>query len=187
MDSVYSKFYTGNGSRYLSRSGSLPLFNTNRNIYNQSKPIVTPEVLKMQMMEERIKLLEKQKKDQNEQLNTLMAYQLNQNALHKSNSSILIPVSQPQPPQSALLLTANNVVHPLHYQNNLDRYYHLQNLQKNDYNLTSKTDNEFYHKKKHHHHHRYRSPKKEEDALKELLESQKIDKRINENLHSKIY
>ena len=187
MDSVYSKFYTGNGSRYLSRSGSLPLFNTNRNTYNQSKPIVTPEVLKMQMMEERIKLLEKQKKDQNEQLNTLMAYQLNQNALHKSNSSILIPVSQPQPPQSALLLTANNVVHPLHYQNNLDRYYHLQNLQKNDYNLTSKTDNEFYHKKKHHHHHRYRSPKKEEDALKELLESQKIDKRINENLHSKIY
>jgi dolichyl-diphosphooligosaccharide--protein glycosyltransferase len=99
---------------------------------------VTPEVLKMQMMEERIKHLEKQKKEQNEQLNTLMAYQLNQNTLHKSNSSILIPVNQPQPPQSALLLTANNVIHPLHYQNNLDRYYHLQNLQKNDYNLTSK-------------------------------------------------
>ena len=61
MDSVYSKFFTGN-SRYnnLSRSGSLPLFNTRYeggrlpscltyNDNNRDKPFASPEILKMQM------------------------------------------------------------------------------------------------------------------------------------------
>ena len=175
MDSVYSKFYTGNGSRYnnLSRSGSVPLFNVSGqggrlpscltlNSKNVDKPIVTPEILKMQMMEERIKNLERQKKDQSQQLNTLMEYQLNQNKLHKSNSTVLLPVNQPQP--NALLLTANNVIRPLNYQNNLNEYYQLHNLHNNGgynynygndinrrrkkYSITSMTDNDFYTKKK---------------------------------------
>ena len=96
MDSVYTKFFTGN-SRYnnLSRSGSLPLFNTGNqggrlpscltyNSYNQDKPFVTPDILKMQMMEERLKELEKQKHRQNDQINALMSYQMNQNRINNN-------------------------------------------------------------------------------------------------------
>ena len=150
----------------------------------------------------RDKNLERQKKDQSQQLNTLMEYQLNQNKLHKSNSTVLLPVNQPQP--NALLLTANNVIRPLNYQNNLNEYYQLHNLHNNDgynynygndinrrrkkYSITSMTDNDFYtKKKKHHHHYHHKSPKRDDEALKELLDREKIDKKINENLHSKVY
>ena len=146
MDSVYTKFFTGN-SRYnnLSRSGSLPLFNTRYeggrlpscltyNDYNRDKPFASPEILKMQMMEERLKELEKQKYQQNDQINALMSYQMNQNRLNKSNSAILLPVNQ----QPTLLLTGNSVLQPLNYANNLNRYYDIQRYQdmNNPFNRT---------------------------------------------------
>ena len=139
MDSVYSKFFTGN-SRHnnLSRSGSLPLFNTGNNgggrlpsclTYNsdnRDKPFVSHEILKMQMMEERLKELERHKLRQNDQIDALMSYQMNQNRLNKSNSAILLPVSA-QP--NTLLLTASNVLQPLNYANDLNNYYAQQRLQ----------------------------------------------------------
>ena len=210
MDSVYTKFFTGN-SRYnnLSRSGSLPLFNTGNqggrlpscltyNSYNQDKPFVTPDILKMQMMEERLKELEKQKHRQNDQINTLMSYQMNQNRLNKSSSAILLPVNQ-QP----FLLTANSVIQPLNYANNLNRYYDLQRSQDNNYNPLNRTMNgaydynnndrnkyqnlslnslkndELYRRQKK----LNKFYKKNIEDIKDYLHSGKMDERINRNLH----
>ena len=214
MDSVYTKFFTGN-SRYnnLSRSGSLPLFNTvnqggrlpsclTYNSNSQDKPFVSPDILKMQMMEERLKELEKQKYRQNEQINTLMSYQMNQNRLNRSASTILLPVSQ-QP----FLLTANNIVQPLNYANNLNRYYNLQRYQESNFNplnrtmngaydynnkdknsiyvvsKTSMDDDEFYRKQKQMH----KFYKKNIESIKDYLYSDKMDERINRNLHQNFY
>ena len=214
MDSVYTKFFTGN-SRYndLSRSSSLPLFNTGNqggrlpscltfNSNSQDKPFVSPDILKMQMMEERLKELERQKYRQNEQINTLMSYQMNQNRLNRSSSAILLPINQ-QP----FLLTANNVVQPLNYANNLNRYYDLHRYQESqnnplnrtmngayDYNnneknniyvvsKTSSDDNKFFRKKKK----LQKFYKKNIDSIKDYLYSKKLDERINRNLHQNFY
>ena len=81
----------------------MPLFNTYKP-NNANRPLVDPDILKMQMMENRLKYLEKQKLEQNEQINRLMQYQLNQNRLNKSSIN---------PP--ALLLSASNILPPLGY------------------------------------------------------------------------
>ena len=148
MENVYNTFINGKSKYGLGRSNSVPLFNT----YNgQTKPIVSPDILKMQMMEERLKHLERQKREQNDQINALMSYQMNQNRLHSSPPA-LIPVNQAS---NALLLTANNVLHPINYANNLDRYYNenqtqpmKNNFDKKKYFLVSNTDKEFYKKEK---------------------------------------
>ena len=209
MDSVYSKFFTGN-SRYnnLSRSGSLPLFNTRYeggrlpscltyNDYNRDKPFASPEILKMQMMEERLKELEKQKYQQNDQINALMSYQMNQNRLNKSNSAILLPVNQ----QPTLLLTGNSVLQPLNYANNLNRYYDIQRYQdmNNPFNRTLNGVYDYKHRKKTHsvsetekelyrkHRKLQKSYLKNMEAMKDYIDKGKIDEKINKNLHKKIY
>ena len=201
MDSVYTKFFVGK-SKYnnnFRRSGSVPLFNLGNeagrlpscltyNSNNNDKPFVTSDVLKIQMMEDRLKNLEKKKQEQNDQINALMSYQMNQNRLNKSNSStMMIPVNQ-QP--NALLLTANNVLQPLNYMNNLNRYYDMQNLTANgiyDNNRgsykTSKTDNDLYRK----HKKLYKNYKKDINEIKSYLDNDKIDEKINKNLKNKIY
>ena len=199
MDSVYTKFLVGK-SKYnnnFRRSGSVPLFNLGNeagrlpscltyNSNNNDKPFVTSDVLKIQMMEDRLKNLEKKKQEQNDQINALMSYQMNQNRLNKSNSSgMMIPVS-PQP--NALLLTANNVLQPLNYMNNLNRYYDMQNLNGTYDNnrlpyKASKTDNDLYRK----HKKLYKNYKKDFNEIKSYFDSNKIDEKINKNLKNKIY
>ena len=68
----------------------------------QDKAFLNADNLKMQMMEERIKQLERQKYDQNEQINALMSHQMNQNRLHKSNSTNIMPLNQQPNPQSPI-------------------------------------------------------------------------------------
>jgi len=167
-------------SRYnnLSKSCSLPLFSINGNAgrlpscltvdeFNKQNNLINPTVIKMQMMEDRIKNLERKKQDQNYQLNTLMEYQLNQNRYPKSNSALLLPVIKPQPQPNILLITSeNNNIQPLNYQNSIHPYYN----------------------KKKHNSHQYQYKKtKNENLVRDLIKSQKIDKIINENLISKIY
>ena len=189
MESVYSKFLTGK-SRYnnntnnynsfrLSKSNSLPLFNI------QDKPIVNPGILKMQMMEDRLKNAEKERREQNEQINALMSYQMNQNRLHSSPPA-LIPVNQSP---NALLLTANNVLHPINYANNLDRYYNenqtqpmKNNFDKKKYFLVSNTDKEFYKKEK-----KIKKYKKNIEELKELLNQERMKRKINRNIQKSLY
>ena len=188
MESVYSKFLTGK-SRYnnntnnynsfrLSKSNSLPLFNI------QDKPIVNPGILKMQMMEDRLKNAEKERREQNEQINALMSYQMNQNRLHSSPPA-LIPVNQSP---NALLLTANNVLHPINYANNLDRYYNenqtqpmKNNFDKKKYFLVSNTDKEFYKKEK-----KIKKYKKNIEELKELLNQERMKRKINRNIQKNL-
>ena len=160
-------------TRY-SRSDS-PTFNYNNNQaarlpyslrYNsstQDKPFVNADTLKIQMMEERLKNLEKQKNDQNNQINDLMSYQMNQNRLHKSNSTNFIPINQQPNP---LLLAGNNILQP-------NRHYYPM----------LKTDNDIYKKQKKLH----KSHKRNINAIKEYLDEDKIDKKINKNLRNNIY
>ena len=153
----------------LQRSDSLPMFNYNNNRaqilpyslrYNSSnhdKAFLTGENLKMQMMEERLKNLEKQKQDQNDQINALMSYQMQQNRLNKSNSTHALPINEPNP----LLLAGNNILN----------------------NGRTKTYNDFFKKQKKLH----RSYKKDIDEIKDYLGSEKMDRRINRNLRNNIY
>ena len=164
----------------LQRTGSLPMFNYNNNQaqalpyslrYNsnkQDRAFITGENLKMQMMEERLKNLEKQKQDQNDQINALMSYQMNQNRLNKSNSTHELPINQQYNP---LLFAGNNILQPLSHHRK--KYYGV-----------SKTDNDFFKKQKKKLHKSYR---KDINAIKDYLDSEKMDRRINKNLRNNIY
>ena len=100
MENVYNTFINGRSKYGLGRSNSVPLFNT----YNgQTKPIVSPDILKMQMMEERLKHLERQKREQNDQINALMSYQMNQNRINNNYNP------------NGLVLSANNILPPIGY------------------------------------------------------------------------
>ena len=134
-------------------------------------------------MENRLKYLEKQKLEQNEQINRLMQYQLNQNRLNKSSSMTVLPVAQVQNP---LLLTANNVLQPMNYMNNLDRYYDMNNNHRHQDRLhyrASNTDNELYRK----HKKLYKNYQKNLDEIKGYLERDKLDEKIDKKLKNKIY
>ncbi|MGL4948210.1 MAG: hypothetical protein ACRC42_02370 [Mycoplasma sp.] len=106
MDSVYNKFYGGQSnnfgfktwnphSRQLTRSTSMPMMNStiakplpnsmthykgivnfNPNLSYSEKPIVNPDILKFQILENKWNNLEQAKYQQNEQLNSLMANQI---------------------------------------------------------------------------------------------------------------
>ena len=132
----------------------------------QDKAFLNADNLKMQMMEERIKQLERQKYDQNEQINALMSHQMNQNRLHKSNSTNIMPLNQQPNP---LLLAGNNILQPF---DSRKKYYG-----------SSKTDHDFHKKQKK----LQKSYKKGIDAIKDLLEGDKIDKKINRNLKNNVY
>ena len=145
MDNLQLQYYTGKTRQGLTRSSSLPLFNTHPSRY---RPTVSPDVLKMQMMEERLKHLEKQRNQQNEQINALMSYQMNQNRLGTPNG---------------LLLSANNILPPIGY--------HLSSnippIEKKYYIM--KTDKDAYRKER-----KLKEYKKNIDELKDLLEKEQI-------------
>ena len=128
MENIYTQRY----SRYrLTRSSSLPLFNTPQNKY---RPTISPNTLKMQMMEERLKHLEKQKQkqEQNGQISALMSYQMNQNRLRNTNNN-----------SNGLLLSSSSMLPPI--------AYHLDNPQpiENEYYImkTNKDSNKKERKK----------------------------------------
>ena len=167
MDNKYTLYNTKKTRHYLGRSNSLPIFNTYTNGYR--KPIVSPEVLKMQMMEERLKQLEKQKMEQNEQLNALMSYQMEQNRLNNN--------------PNALLLSANNILPPLGYR--------LTNIKKENggYNpneqnkvyIIKKDKKDIYRKQKMYEY------KRNINELKDLLEKERMKRRMNRNIRHNIY
>ena len=169
MNDIHSSSNTERSRHYLGRSNSLPIFKVYGNRYK--KPIVSPEVLKMQMMEERLRQLEKQKKEQNEQLNALMLYQMEQNRLNKNYNP------------NALLLSANNIFPPLGYR--------LTNIKKENggYNpneqnkvyIIKKNNRDLYKKQK------LKEYKRNIDELRDLLEKERMKRRINSNMRLKVY
>ena len=158
MDNLQLQYYTGKTRQGLTRSSSLPLFNTHPSRY---RPTVSPDVLKMQMMEERLKHLEKQRNQQNEQINALMSYQMNQNRLGTPNG---------------LLLSANNILPPIGY--------HLSSnippIEKKYYIM--KTDKDAYRKER-----KLKEYKKNIDELKDLLEKERDKRRFHRNIRNNIY
>ena len=167
MDNKYTLYNTKKTRHYLGRSNSLPIFNTYTNGYR--KPIVSPEVLKMQMMEERLKQLEKQKMEQNEQLNALMSYQMEQNRLNIN--------------PNALLLSANNIFPPLGYR--------LTNIKKENGGYNPNEQNKVYiikkDKKDIYRKQKMNEYKRNINELKDLLEKERMKRRMNRNIRHNIY
>ena len=135
MENVYSTFLIGKDKQSLTRSSSLPLFNTNG---RKTKPIVSPDILKMQMMEERLNQLEQQKRQQNEQLDALMSYQMKQNRLNNDNNNYNNNNYNP----NGLILSPNNILPPIGYNLNatqpIEKKYYIMKTSKHDHKKDKK-------------------------------------------------
>ena len=168
MSNEYIPYYTNKPRRCsLIKTCSMPLFNTYKP-NNANRPLVDPDILKMQMMENRLKYLEKQKLEQNEQINRLMQYQLNQNRLNKSSIN---------PP--ALLLSASNILPPLGY--------HLTKNNKENGGYISPKENYYLIKEKKKKEIKIKEYKKNIEQLKKLLEKERMRPKMHKNLKYRIY
>lgn len=126
MENDYSSYSINN---ILNKSSSLPIYNTRnkkgrgrlpscffRDSNNEdSRYIYSPENMKIIMMEDKLKKLEKENNQQVDKLNTLISYQLN-NRQNKLNETFI-----PQP--NFLVLPNNSFLQPLNYAKKLDNYY----------------------------------------------------------------
>ena len=168
MSNEYIPYYTNKPRRCsLIKTCSMPLFNTYKP-NNANRPLVDPDILKMQIMENRLKYLEKQKLEQNEQINRLMQYQLNQNRLNKSS------INSP-----ALLLSACNILPPLGY--------HLTKNNKENGGYISPKENYYLIKEKKKKEKKIKEYKKNIEELKELLEKERMRRKMHKNLKYRIY
>ena len=161
MENIYSTYFTGNTRPTLTRSSSLPLFNTHPRKY---KPTVSPDILKIQMMEDRLRYLEKQKREQTDQINALMSYQMNQNRLNNNYSP------------NGLLLSASNILPPIGYSLNktlpIEKKYYIM-----------KTDRKELDRKER----KLREYRKNIGELKDLLEKERNRRKMNRNIRNNIY
>ena len=161
-------YYTNKPRRCsLHKTFSMPLFNTYKP-NNANRPIVDPDILKMQMMENRLKYLEKEKLEQNEQINRLMEYQMNQNRLNNSTNN-----------PTTLVLSASNILPPLGY--------HLtKNNQENGGYISPKKNYYIINKDKKKEK-QIKEYKKNIEELKELLEKERMRRKFNRNLRYRVY
>ena len=109
-------------------------------------------------MENRIKYLEKEKLEQNEQINRLMQYQLNQNRLNNSTHN-----------PTTLLLSASNILPPLGY--------HLTKNNKENGRYISPQNNYFLINKAKKKEKKLKEYKKNIEELKELLEKERMQRK----------
>lgn len=174
MDNIYSKYPK---KKELSKSISFPLFNINDKgkTYNQNlkidskninNNITSSDSIKIQMMEEYLKRLQKEKNQQEEQINALMSYKYNNNLNN-----------------NGLALTSKNIFCPLNYTSELDKYYNNLDNEINigKYYSLSKTHKEQKEKKK------LKKYKENMNNLKDLLEKERMKKRINRSLYDNLY
>ena len=171
MENDYSSYFQKGKKHRLNKSSSMPLFNSYKTS-NKNRPFVNPDILKMQMMENRLKYLEKQRKEQDDQINTLMSYQMEQNRINDNNYN-----------PNSLLLTANNILPPIGYhltRNNKENGGGHLSQPKNFY-VIHKTD------KAHRRERRLNEYKKSIEELKELLEKERMKRRMSRKIRSKIY
>ena len=150
MESIYSK----NPERKydLIKSISTPLFNGN-NISARIPLYLNNDEIKIQMMENHIKNLEKEKNQQEEQINALMSYRLNELNNNYNNG---------------ISLTAKN----LDINDGGIKYYFLK----------KKNNNKLHLKKS-----KMKKYKENIKNLKELLEKERMKKRLNKSLCHNLY
>lgn len=132
MENDYSNYTLKN---ILNKSSSLPIYNTRNkkgrlpscifrdSNYDDSKYIYSPENMKMLMMEDKLKKLEKENNQQVDKLNTLISYQLN-NRQNKLNETFI-------PQSNVLVLPNNSFIQPLNYAKELNNYYNNIEKRKN--------------------------------------------------------
>ena len=160
MENFYSTFLSKRFRPNIKRSNLLPLFNTHLSNYEQT---ISPDAIKLLNIENRLKYLEKLKMEQNDKINALISYQMNQNRLR--NNFV---------PANVLLLSADNILPPIGY--------HLKNTQpiEKKYYII-KADKDKYKKER-----IIKEYKKNIDNLKNLLEKEK-GKRIKSRKIRNIY
>ena len=178
METIYPKY----SKRYeFAKSISTPLFNTNNigtrhPLYldnatnNRLNPVISPDNIKIQMMEEHLKKLEQEKYEQEEQINALISYQNQKrfNELNNRNNYM-----------NDISLTSKNIYRPFNnYMSELDQYYNL-NKERNE--IKKHKNKSFIEKRK------LRIYKENIDNLKELLEKERMKKRINRSLYHNLF
>ena len=128
-------------------------------------------------MEDYIKKLERENNKQNEQINALMSYQINNKRRNDLNKSAYF--LQP----NILLLDTNSILHPINYDyaKELDRYYSLDKERSRKYYLMLqklKKDREKIKKLK--------EQRRGIFTLKKILKKERMDKKINRNLYNSL-
>ena len=123
-------------------------------------------------MEERLMHLERQKREQNDQINALMSYQMNQNRINNNYNP------------NGLVLSANNILPPIGYRltNIKQQNGGLMTPIEKKYYIYPKTDKEFYKKEK-----KLKQYKKNINELKELLEQERMKRKMHRNLRNNVY
>lgn len=183
MDSFYSNY---SERKNFSRTSSLPLFKTGSvapklpfcltlDSKNNEIPLISRDILRMIMMEDYIKKLERENNKQNEQINALMSYQINNKRRNDLNKSVYF--LQP----NILLLDTNSILHPINYAKELDRYYSLDKERSRKYYLMLqqlKKDREKIKKLK--------EQRREIFTLKKILKKERMEKKINRNLYNSL-
>ena len=125
METIYLK----NPKKYeFAKSISTPLFNTNNigkrlplyldnTTNNKLNPLLIPDKIKIQMMEDHLKKLEQENYEQEEQINALISYQ-KQKRFDELNNNFNY--------MNDISLTSKNIYRPFnYYMNELDRNYNL--------------------------------------------------------------
>ena len=180
MENDYSNFSIKN---YLNKSCSLPIYNTRNkkgrgrlpscyfrdSNYENNRYIYSPDNMKIIMMEDKLKKLEKENSQQVDKINTLISYQIN-NRKNRLNETYI-----PQP--NILVLPNNSFIQPLNYAKELDKYYNNIEKRKNARKLFyMKVQNQEKENK-------IKKYKKEIQSLKDIL-NMELHKR---NMYNKLY
>lgn len=176
METIYLK----NPKKYeFAKSISTPLFNTNNigkrlplyldnTTNNKLNPLLIPDKIKIQMMEDHLKKLEQENYEQEEQINALISYQ-KQKRFDELNNNFNY--------MNDISLTSKNIYRPFnYYMNELDRNYNL-----NKEKIKTKKNKSFIEKKK------IRIYKENIENLKELLGRERMKKRINKSLYHNLF
>ena len=169
----------------LNKSSSLPIYNTRNkkgslpfcffrdSNYGDSRYIYSPEDMKILMMEDKLKRLERENTQQVDKINTLMSYQISNRPKNH-----LVTTFIPQP--NILLFPNNSFIHPLNYVRELDNYYNLEKKKNTRKLILMKMKNQEKDSK-------LQKYRREIKSLKDLLKMEMFKKDVNKNIYNKIY
>ena len=169
----------------LNKSNSLPIYNTRNKKGNlpfcffrdsnngDSRYIYSPDDMKILMMEDKLKRLERENTQQVDKINTLMSYQISNRPKNH-----LVTTFIPQP--NILLFPNNSFIHPLNYVRELDNYYNLEKKKNTRKLILMKMKNQEKDSK-------LQKYRREIKSLKDLLKMEMFKKDVNKNIYNKIY
>ena len=182
MENGQSNYFLNN---ILNKSNSLPIYNTRNKKGNlpfcffrdsnngDSRYIYSPDDMKILMMEDKLKRLERENNQQVDKINALMSYQIS----NRPKNNLVTPFV-PQP--NILVLPNNSFIHPLNYVRELDNYYNLEKKKNTRKIFLMKLKNQEKDSK-------LEKYKKEIKSLRDLLKLEMFKKNVNKNIYNKVY